>query len=203
MELLTTSMLDKTNSANDILNYQKYFSCFAQRKSTWHLRRQYVSYVKVYFLGKNEKNIKMCNLSSAINLSSEWVCRIVKVKEHLPIINCKYFVSMSKNHKPFLTDRLSYASTLSSTSRKHAYIILTPLEPHFYIVKLVFTGVYIIFIIWLKTIDCGYSLEPPRRGGSNEYPQSMFWEKIWKNIRIFFLSENFLFLGCKIFNIFE
>ena len=24
-------------------------------------------------------------------------------------------------------------------------------------------------------IDCEYSLEPPRRGGSNEYPQSMFW----------------------------
>ena len=23
-----------------------------------------------------------------------------------------------------------------------------------------------------KNIDCGYSLEPPRRGGSNEYPQS-------------------------------
>ena len=23
-------------------------------------------------------------------------------------------------------------------------------------------------------IDSGYSLEPPRRGGSNEYPQSMF-----------------------------
>ena len=23
--------------------------------------------------------------------------------------------------------------------------------------------------------DCGYSLEPPRRGGSNEYPQSMFF----------------------------
>ena len=26
----------------------------------------------------------------------------------------------------------------------------------------------------LKNIDCGYSLEPPRRGGSNEYLQSMF-----------------------------
>ena len=25
-----------------------------------------------------------------------------------------------------------------------------------------------------RNIDCGYSLEPPRRGGSNEYPQSMF-----------------------------
>ena len=30
------------------------------------------------------------------------------------------------------------------------------------------------FHISAKNIDCGYSLEPPRRGGSNEYPQSMF-----------------------------
>ena len=49
-----------------------------------------------------------------------------------------------------------------------------PLKPHFYIVKMGFTGVYIIFIISAQNIDCGYSLEPPRRGGSNEYPQSMF-----------------------------
>ena len=48
-----------------------------------------------------------------------------------------------------------------------------PLKPHFYIVKLGFTGVYIIFLISAQNIDCGYSLEPPR-GGSNEYPQSMF-----------------------------
>ena len=49
-----------------------------------------------------------------------------------------------------------------------------PLKPHFYIVKLGFTGIYIIFLISAQNIDCGYSLEPPRRGGSNEYPQSMF-----------------------------
>ena len=30
-----------------------------------------------------------------------------------------------------------------------------------------------IFHISAQNIDCGYSLEPPRRGGSNEYPQSM------------------------------
>ena len=47
-------------------------------------------------------------------------------------------------------------------------------KPHFYIVKLGFTGVYIIFLISAQNIDFGYSLEPPRRGGSNEYPQSMF-----------------------------
>ena len=49
-----------------------------------------------------------------------------------------------------------------------------PLRPHFHIVKLVFTGVYVIFLISAQNIDCGYSLEPPRRGGSNEYPQSLF-----------------------------
>ena len=30
------------------------------------------------------------------------------------------------------------------------------------------------FHISAQNIGCGYSLEPPRRGGSNEYPQSMF-----------------------------
>ena len=50
---------------------------------------------------------------------------------------------------------------------------IDPLQPYFYIVKLVFTGVHIIFLILLKTIDCGYPLEPPRRGGSNAHPQTM------------------------------
>ena len=53
-----------------------------------------------------------------------------------------------------------------------------PLKPHFYIVNLGFTGVYIIFVNSAQNIDCGYSLEPPRRGGSNEYPQSMFCAEI-------------------------
>ena len=47
-----------------------------------------------------------------------------------------------------------------------------------------------------QTIDCGYSLELPCRGGSNEYPQSMFWAEIWK-MSVFFLSENFPFLFVK------
>ena len=53
-----------------------------------------------------------------------------------------------------------------------------PLKPHFYIVKLGFAGVYVIFLISAQNMDCGYSLEPPCRGGSNEYPQSMFRAEI-------------------------
>ena len=37
-----------------------------------------------------------------------------------------------------------------------------------------------IFQISAQNIYCGYSLEPPRRGGSNEYPQYMFLGKIRK-----------------------
>ena len=49
-----------------------------------------------------------------------------------------------------------------------------PLKPHFYIVKLGFTGVHIIFLISAQNIDCGYSLESSHRGSSNKYPESMF-----------------------------
>ena len=34
-----------------------------------------------------------------------------------------------------------------------------------------------ILHISAQNIDCGYTLEPPHRGGSNEYPQSMFLAK--------------------------
>ena len=44
-----------------------------------------------------------------------------------------------------------------------------------------------IFHITAQNIDCGYSLEPPRRGGSNEYPQSMF---LSRNKKIMYTPAN-------------
>ena len=41
--------------------------------------------------------------------------------------------------------------------------------------------IFDIFLIFAQNIDCGYTLEPPCQGGSNEYPQSMFWSKNKKN----------------------
>ena len=37
--------------------------------------------------------------------------------------------------------------------------------------------ILILFLFLLQNIHCGYTLEPPRRGGSNEYPQCIFWTK--------------------------
>ena len=62
-------------------------------------------------------------------------------------------------------------------------------------VNMGFTGVYNIFLISAQNIDCGYSLEPPRRGGSNEYHNLSFEQKFEKYQN--FLSEKFHFLVVK------
>ena len=70
-----------------------------------------------------------------------------------------------------------------------------PLKPHFYIVKLGFTGVYIIFLISAQKHRLWYSLEPPRT--HNLYFEQKFEKKF--NIFIWKLS----FFDGKIFSIFE
>ena len=76
------------------------------------------------------------------------------------------------------TNLMSYESNLAMSismyTRKTCPCNVYTLDPHFYIEKLGFAGVYLFFLFLLQNIDCGYSLEPPRRGGSNVYPQSMF-----------------------------
>ena len=45
--------------------------------------------------------------------------------------------------------------------------------------------VYLLFLFSIQNIDGGYTLEPPRRGSSNMYPQSMFRAKILKISKFF------------------
>ena len=67
----------------------------------------------------------------------------------------------------------------SSPLRKYAYSnILKILQPN----KENFQRKHSdILHIFTQNIECGYSLEPPHRGGSNEYPQSMFLSRDKKN----------------------
>ena len=61
-------------------------------------------------------------------------------------------------------------------------------------------GYTLLFLFLLKNIDCGYSLEPPRRGGSNEYHNLCFEQKYEKISE--FLSENFFFGGMVKFSVY-
>ena len=51
----------------------------------------------------------------------------------------------------------------------------------------------IFFTFFAQNIDCGYSLEPPRRGGSNEYPQSMFLSR-FKKINVYPCKPQFYYI---------
>ena len=70
-----------------------------------------------------------------------------------------------------------------------------PLKPHFYIVNWGLQGYTLLFSFLFKNIECGYSLELPRRGGSNETHYLCFEQKYEKYQ--FFLSEMFQFLEVK------
>ena len=54
---------------------------------------------------------------------------------------------------------------------------IPPYTPLIYSKTGICRGIPIFFLFLLQSIDCGYSLEPPRRGGSNVYSQSMFLAK--------------------------
>ena len=59
-----------------------------------------------------------------------------------------------------------------------------------------------IFHISAQNIHCVYSLEPPQRGGSNEYPQSIFMSRNKKN-NVYPCKPQFYYIkvGCKVVNI--
>ena len=73
---------------------------------------------------------------------------------------------------------------------------LDPLKPHFYIVKLGFIGIYIIFLISAQTHRLWVFLEPPWRGSSNEYHSLYFEQKYEK-------YQKLSVFGGAIFTIFE
>ena len=83
-----------------------------------------------------------------------------------------------------------------TASIKKTYLYnFDPLKPHFYIVKLGFTGVYIIFLILLKNKDCGYSLNCITEAVLMSTHHLCFEQKYEKYQN--FLSENFPFLVIK------
>ena len=57
-----------------------------------------------------------------------------------------------------------------------------------------------IFHISAQNIDCVYSLEPPRRGGSKEYTQSIFLSRNKKN-NVYSCKSQFIKVGFKGVNI--
>ena len=68
---------------------------------------------------------------------------------------------------------LCWQRRLTSVTETRLYSF-DPLKPHFYTVIWGLQGYTSIFLFLLRNIDCGYSLELPHWGGSNEYQNLCF-----------------------------
>ena len=68
-----------------------------------------------------------------------------------------------------------FESLQFSSLRKHAYSNILKISP------LKTESFQVFFHISAQNMDCGFSLKPPHRGSSNEYPQSIFLSRNKKN----------------------
>ena len=70
----------------------------------------------------------------------------------LKFVVCDCWLCYSMNNIVHITCISHHANIM-----RNAY----PLIPHFYVVKLGYTGVYIFFLFLFRNSGCGYSIEPP------------------------------------------
>ena len=108
---------------------------------------------------------------------------------------CEYILLTTKSCRSFDDMHLIHIRILSCNMSM--YTCMYPRITHFCIAKLGYTGVHLFFSFFLQNIDCGCSLEPPRRGGSNVYPQSMFRANTRKKYIKKLSAEKFQFLQLK------
>ena len=96
------------------------------------------------------------------------------LEEILAFVHYGSIVNNRPYNSPMLSNHICSENTIDlyKSLRKHACSnilrILPPKNENFQMKN---SG---IFHISAQNIDCEYLLESPRRGGSNEYPQSMF-----------------------------
>ena len=117
---------------------------------------------KMYVVGSHQN----C-LLQALLIGTHNICFRRDIRKHIHLIILTLFLN-------------SVVKTLSlyKSLRKHAYskiLKISPPNSETFQIKILFVFFcFFFFHISAQNIDCVYSLEPPRRSGSNGYRQSMF-----------------------------
>ena len=100
-----------------------------------------------------------------------------------------------------------YHSSSSLYITKISLYNFAPVKPHFHIVKLAFTGVYIIFLTSAQNINYGYSLEPSRTGEAVLTSiHNLCFEQKYEKYQIFYLKTfrfwwwNFQYIWIDVFS---
>ena len=114
----------------------------------------------------------MHNLLPETNNCQAWISR----RERMTTENISWSIISQKNVAGPQMILWVDSKGLVSTLRKHAYSNILKISPQKKPENFLDKNSD-IFQISAQNIDCGYLLEPPRWGSSNEYPQSMFWSR--------------------------
>ena len=95
-----------------------------------------------------------------------WVlAETLLVSAHKNMLNGKLekiILLLSSDIPTYITKKTKQKKKKKKKKSKTRLYNFDHLNPHFYIVKLGFTGVYIIFLSFAENINCWYLLEPPR-----------------------------------------
>ena len=120
-----------------------------------------------FFISKNPKlSDKKCDIFLIF-------CSIHRLWVHIRTVSARRYITRTCypdfTHRKRKRDLAWHYSTFSLRKPVHAiYSIVSA------VIMKISRFFIIIFLILAQNRDCGYTLEPPLRGGSNEYPQSMF-----------------------------
>ena len=112
---------------------------------------------------KSTEDVQEERQSTHIHVPYQWHNEELQTNQGKQYTSHKYKKSKATRHpkhSPGITKTCQYNVTI--------------LNPTFVSKTGVYKGIHYFFLFLLKNINCGYSLEPPHRGGSNEYPQFMF-----------------------------
>ena len=112
---------------------------------------------------------QFCFMSKFQKMTENWDCVY-----HTVCLSCLIFLMLYFDSQQLCELLSPKTKIFYSCIKKTCLLIVYPLKHHFHIAKLGYARVYLFFLFLLQNIDCGYSLEPPQRGGSYVYPQSMF-----------------------------
>ena len=184
--------------------------------AVFQTRRQMVDRLADFFFfflnkyGRKFKAVFLLKMTKIIVAQKHSKPYLVNFKKHYSyfwsgsklLIFCVNYVKLHNEYVCFCIYWFLTGSQKINITKTYLYNF-DPLKPHFYIVKLGFRGVYIIFLISAQNLDCGYSLEPPRQGEAvlTSTHNLGFEQKYEKYLKIFsFWRWNFLYIWIGVFS---
>ena len=140
---------------------------FVQARLSKYLGKILLTWFVCGTYSDHPKRIALRNNTTLCTKACKWHC--VECKDVFVFVTCDFSVLTFKSNcqltgnswpvaLPYITKTCLFKYTENFTTKKWKFAEKKS----------------DIFHISAQNIDCGYSLEPPRRGGSNEYPQAMF-----------------------------